>query len=371
MFRQPGFVSRYFTGQEGTAVWENFIGESRTKRAARMEELGRQARPSEEQKAALAKNRVIFEELEFEPDPVEMPVKKKVTFFEEIEEEPQKSGEANVLLEEFDEDDFSGISFEEIGEEELSEELFAPATVMAQVEETAAAPVVQRSNRTEEMLFELMGKFSYESMLSEIRRTVRAEMEREAEARETQAAMPMMPAATSVPVEPAVQEAFVASIAPVEAAVPEGSVAPIAPVGPAVPEVPVELIIPEEFAIPEVPMEPPVSVEPEMPIVDIPAEEDLFGEFPMLEGIDFEEADEMALRMAEEIRAEEQKAEEAVAEEAEPVFDIMQLLAAEAEKLANVSAIDMMDTYGELVIEITLEELVHYNNARRSKRGVK
>jgi hypothetical protein len=28
----------------------------------------------------------------------------------------------------------------------------------------------------------------------------------------------------------------------------------------------------------------------------------------------------------------------------------------------------MMDTCGELVIDITLEELVHYNNARRSKR---
>jgi hypothetical protein len=90
--------------------------------------------------------------------------------------------------------------------------------------------------------------------------------------------------------------------------------------------------------------------------------------FPMLEGIDIEEADEMAISVAEEMRAEERQAEEALAEETEPVFDIMQLLAAEAEKLANVSPIDMMDTYGELVIDITLEELVHYNNAQRSKR---
>ena len=79
----------------------------------------------------------------------------------------------------------------------------------------------------------------------------------------------------------------------------------------------------------------------------------------------------MAARVAEERRAEERKAEERVAEEAEPVFDIMQLLAAEAEKLANVSPIDMMDTYGELVIEITLEELAHYNNAQRSKRRMR
>ena len=86
------------------------------------------------------------------------------------------------------------------------------------------------------------------------------------------------------------------------------------------------------------------------------------------EDVDIEVADEMALRVTEEMRAEERRAEEAVEKEAEPVFDIMQLLAAEAEKLANVSPIDMMDTYGELVIDITLEELVHYNNARRSKR---
>ena len=63
--------------------------------------------------------------------------------------------------------------------------------------------------------------------------------------------------------------------------------------------------------------------------------------------------------------------EERLAEETEPVFDIMQLLAAEAEKLANVSPIDMMETYGELVIEITLEELVQYNNAQRSKRRMR
>ena len=79
----------------------------------------------------------------------------------------------------------------------------------------------------------------------------------------------------------------------------------------------------------------------------------------------------MAALLSEEIRAEEQQAEDQLAEESEPVFDIMQLLAAEAEKLANVSPIDMMDTYGELVIDVTLEELVHYNNAQRNKRRMR
>ena len=126
-----------------------------------------------------------------------------------------------------------------------------------------------------------------------------------------------------------------------------------------------------EPVVEELPAEEFFSVEPILPelsLDDIPGEEDIFSSFSIPDDLDLEAVDEMARRMAEEIQLEEQKAEEMLVEEAEPVFDIMQLLAAEAEKLANVSPIDMMDTYGELVIEITLEELVHYNNAQRSKR---
>ena len=340
MFRQPGFVSNYFSGQKGAEVWENFVGESRAKRAAKLEELQRQEGVREEKAAAAPQSRVIFEELEFEPEPAEMPVKKTVTFLEEVDEKPQERNETTVLFEEFDEDDFSGISFEEISEPETPEVPVVSAVVKVQTEQPAESPVVQQPSRTEEMLFELMGKFSYESMLSEIRRTVRAEMEREAETRVAQvAAVPAMPSVPITPAEPVVP------ITPAE---------PAAPETPAVPNAPVEDAVPEE-----------------MPVVDTPTEENPFSGFPMLEGIDIEEADEMAIRVAEEMRAEEQQAEEALAEETEPVFDIMQLLAAEAEKLANVSPIDMMDTYGELVIEITLEELVHYNNAQRSKRRMR
>jgi hypothetical protein len=286
---------------------------------------------------------VIFEELEFEPEPAEMPVEKKVTFLEEVDEKPQKQDETAVLFEESDEDDFSGISFEEISEPKTPEVPVISAPVKEQTEQPAEVPVVQQPSRTEEMLFELMGKFSYESMLSEIRRTVRAEMEREAEARGGQvAAVPAMPSVPVTPVEPVV---------PIVPAEPAEFAEPAALEAPAVPLAPVEEVVPEE-----------------MPVVDTPTEDDPFSGIPMLEGIDIEEADEMAISVAEEMRAEERQAEEALAEETEPVFDIMQLLAAEAEKLANVSPIDMMDTYGELVIDITLEELVHYNNAQRSKR---
>jgi hypothetical protein len=116
---------------------------------------------------------------------------------------------------------------------------------------------------------------------------------------------------------------------------------------------------PDEFTIPE------------MFADSAPAAEALPEEPLFTDAADMEEADAMATLMAEEFREQDQQAEDTLDEEAEPVFDIMQLLAAEAEKLANVSPIDMMDTYGELVIDITLEELVHYNKAQRSKRGMR
>jgi uncharacterized protein (DUF4415 family) len=105
-----------------------------------------------------------------------MPVKKDITFIEEIIEEPQKDNKDAALSVTFEEDDFSGILFEEISESEASEAPAMPTATAA----PAPVQVIQQSSRTEEMLFELLDKFRYETMVSEIRRTVRAEMEREA-----------------------------------------------------------------------------------------------------------------------------------------------------------------------------------------------
>ena len=46
-------------------------------------------------------------------------------------------------------------------------------------------------------------------------------------------------------------------------------------------------------------------------------------------------------------------------------FDIMGFLAEEAEKLQGMSAIDMMETYGETVITVSIEELTKYNASKR------
>ena len=48
-------------------------------------------------------------------------------------------------------------------------------------------------------------------------------------------------------------------------------------------------------------------------------------------------------------------------------FDIMSLLAKQAEQMQNISPIDMMVAYDEQVIEITLEELVQYNQKQRAR----
>ena len=44
-------------------------------------------------------------------------------------------------------------------------------------------------------------------------------------------------------------------------------------------------------------------------------------------------------------------------------FDIMSLLSMEAERLSEVSPIEMMETYEETVIKVTLEELIKYTSS--------
>ena len=59
----------------------------------------------------------------------------------------------------------------------------------------------------------------------------------------------------------------------------------------------------------------------------------------------------------------EDAADEDEDEDEDSGFDIMALLSMEAERLGDVSPIDMMETYGETVITISLEELMQYNRS--------
>ena len=89
------------------------------------------------------------------------------------------------------------------------------------------------------------------------------------------------------------------------------------------------------------------------------------------QGVRNDAADEASLPVTEERTADtetepvtapagtETKAEEE--EEKPETFDIMTMLMAEAQNMEPVSPIELMEEYGEDVLEITLEELIRYN----------
>ena len=207
----------------------------------------------------------------------------------------------------------SGVTFEEVtdfGDIPEVPETAAPNPNVAQMGAMpVAAPVPQvvvqapaSSGETEKILSELLSKLSYDSMREEIRRGVREEMERDAQKR-----VELVPE----PVAPAPVEAAPVAPAPVEASVVPGGVM-------------VEQSTTEESTVEETTHGVALGsifdgLTPASPEAEAPAEQSSSG------------------------------------------FDIVALLAAEAERIGAISPIDMMISYDEELIEITLEELVAYN----------
>ena len=168
IFRNQNYVSTYFGGENGDAEWEKFIGDSR---AVRAENVGAaEITDSEEAVLGSSKSRVTFVELtEDEYDEIES---------EQLAVQAAKAAAAAAAAEN------KTVVFEEAYDEAPAKSVPAPAP--APVTEAPAVPnvVVQAapaSEKTEQLLSELLGKFSYEAMISEIRRSVREELEKELE----------------------------------------------------------------------------------------------------------------------------------------------------------------------------------------------
>ena len=311
MFEEPDYESRYFSGEDGAVNWEDFIGDSREKRGTVQNIQDAFADVTE--KTETHRKHVSFEEFseeEFAASVQAASAQKK-----------EQKKPANVLFEELEDDDFP-----EIPEIPDDPEAFAamqrtdteqaqpaaaavPPAAVQSVPQPAVQPTVQPvqvvqvpapavSSETERMLGELLSKFSYETMMQEIRRSVREEMGRDA------VAAPAVPAAV--------------------------------PAAPAVPA-----------AVPAVPAAPAAE----------PAASD-----GVLGSIFNPEAMEEAARLnAAASAAAEPEPEAETEESSDSGFDIMALLAAEAARISEISPIDMMVTYDETIIEITLEELAAYN----------
>lgn len=305
MFENQQFQSRYFSGEDGAAVWETVVGDSRGKfEQKQLERWG-----SSPQTA-------VSEE----------PSHSYVTFTE-IEEETPVQAETGAVS-------------------------FTEETVTVQ---TAQEQSVQDNvpSSTERMLSDLLGRFSYSSMVEEIRRTVREEMARERTPKggtgaagmplpdaSPEIVFPTVPSPTEVP--PPVPAAAVQN--PEAAAVSEYSAAP---------EQDAESEAAAEAAYDDTPEE---AAEADFSgTEEQETESKADGRFlnAWAEADEEPEDEEQGETAAQQEYWDEQDTDE------EP-FDIMELLAQQAEKLQNVNPIDMMVTYDEEVTDVTLEELMQF-----------
>lgn len=142
MFEKPDFQSRYFSGEDGLAAWEDVVGSSREKNLEkRLSRLANQEEPAAEP----AKQRVFFQEVEDVPEPEAAPAV--------VVEDTQPAAPALEAV-----------------------------SADAQEQHAQAA----EAGTQEKLLAELLSRFSHESMVEEIRRAVRQEVEQELESRRTQ-----------------------------------------------------------------------------------------------------------------------------------------------------------------------------------------
>ena len=241
MFKEPNFTSQYFTGEEGSGYWEDFVGQSRM---VRLEH--KLTEPDREEEVPVGKERkhVTFVEL----DEAELPPVQK-------QETPKPEPRQTVRPEE--------------------QPLPPPVPQPQPVVQTVVVP-----DENAARLAKILGDFSFEAMRSEI-------SHRFEELRK----------------DLAVEKAA--------------------------------------------PAEPATSVSFQIETAKIPAQE----AEPAKQAPDYS-----SMILPEEEASEEEK------QESTGGVDIMALLAAQAKKMENISAIEMMSVYGEAYTEVTLEELEKYIN---------
>ncbi len=198
MFENKGFVSNYFSGEEGEETWEEFVVDSRQKHRANLEdrkgnESKKSKRPqkntvftfseiSEDEAAAFENNKAQddeeqvknalqrFMEAEEAVDKkeYEMAVGKfsGINFTEVSEEDAYPPNSSSINFEEI-EDDSSSINYEEIDSDSYSNINFEE---VEEVEEVEAVSSVPENTYSQEYI---------DNTLSEFKETMRAEMEEE------------------------------------------------------------------------------------------------------------------------------------------------------------------------------------------------
>lgn len=184
MFQDYGYESSYFSGEEGEKNWERFLGDSREKH----EMMTRERIVEEEEQKAEKERRqfVTFREITEEEagafqteqeqklQKKETKVQQDLLFSEDSWDIPEDPEEFQQMLEQ---------KKKQIPASEAVQEVSRPASLQTQEPGQAAS---SEPSKVEQMLTEFIGKFSYDAMLEEIRRTVREELLLEMEKKKTE-----------------------------------------------------------------------------------------------------------------------------------------------------------------------------------------
>ena len=349
MFQDRGFESRYFIGQKGAGYWEDFIGDSRERYEETMKL--RRIRNEEEKENSIRRQFVNFEEVTEDEavsqiqEAKEKKAKRSYVTLTEITEDkelpmsqneddfwddfmdipeiPENPEEFEALLSDRKQP-IESVETERVETKPVDVQPVAMKPVVSAETEPAqtAIPAVtvqmmQETSKTEKMLTEFIGNFSYDVILQQIKHTVREELLREM----TEKGVMQTAAATEIP------ESRVEYTAPVT----------------------------------EIPEEPEYTEQQENIFAD------LFGEIPsqISEPVEDEEEDVFAALFGEEeeVEDEEENEDETESSDSESLddFNIFEFFEEQESIDSKISVIEKMEIYGDTIIEITLEDLSLYN----------
>lgn len=319
MFTQAGFQSNYFVGEEGQANWEDYIEDSREKRneiLAKQQEI--KAQEAEHKRESKKASKVIFSEITEE----ELAALHKAA---EAESAPAEHDDKPAAIpDDFDFDfdipespeDFAALmASNSQPAAEPATEVKAPVAVEPEAVQTVQPQIIvqapQTSGKVEEMLTELLSKLTYPAMKDEIKRAIMDEI----------GANVQQPVASPEP-------AVMASVAEIQ---------------PAAEEKPAAVSHKSIFDIAE---------------EDDSADESLLDMFGDLFSDTDKEESSQAIGNIFDLASDSSS-------DTDNDFDILGFLQAEAAKIDQISPIDEMLEYGQLICDVTLEQLMAYTSRER------
>ena len=174
MFQNPDYESRYFIGEEGAGYWEDFIGDSREEAEANRKQKPATEAEADTEKAAgtAGRKHVTFLELTAEEAAVEAVEKERKgrIQFEEVDvaDEPEKAPAPEVIP------DVQTTPVQPAAQavQAQPESQAASSMQTMQAQQTTPVQTDAQPGGTEQILLQLMEKFSYDVLAAQIRQTV-------------------------------------------------------------------------------------------------------------------------------------------------------------------------------------------------------